>query len=83
MIFLVMNLSKVGETIKFLRLKNTALSQEDFAKSIGLERSYMSRVESGKKNITLETLDIICKGLGITITEFFLTYDEMLPIEKR
>lgn len=83
MIFLVMNLSKVGETIKFLRLKNTALSQEDFAKSIGLERTYMSRVESGKKNITLETLDIICKGLGITITEFFLTYDEMLPIEKR
>lgn len=78
-----MNLSKVGETIKFLRLKNTALSQEDFAKSIGLERTYMSRVESGKKNITLETLDIICKGLGITITEFFLTYDEMLPIEKR
>ena len=83
MLFLVMNLSKVGETIKFLRLKNTALSQEDFAKSIGLERTYMSRVESGKKNITLETLDIICKGLGITITEFFLTYDEMLPIEKR
>ena len=78
-----MNLNKVGETIKFLRLKNTALSQEDFAKSIGLERTYMSRVESGKKNITLETLDIICKGLGITITDFFLTYDEMLPIEKR
>lgn len=77
-----MNLEKIGETIKFLRLKNTSLSQEDFAKLIGLERSYMSRVESGKKNITLETLDIICKGLGITVTQFFLTYEEMLPIKK-
>ena len=72
---------KVGETIKFLRIKNTYLSQEEFASKIGLERTYLSRVESGQKNITLETLDIICKGLEVTITEFFIVYDEMLPIE--
>ncbi len=75
-------LEKVGETIRFLRLRNTNLSQEEFAKKIGLERTYMSRVESGKKNITLETLDVICKGLGISLTQFFLSYDEMLPIDK-
>ena len=75
-----MDILKVGETIKFLRIKNTNLSQEEFAQKVGLDRTYLSRVESGQKNITLETLDIICKGLGVTITNFFITYDEMLPI---
>ena len=76
-----MDIIKVGETIKFLRNKNTNLSQEEFATKVGLDRTYLSRVESGQKNITLETLDVICKGLGVTITEFFITYDEMLPID--
>lgn len=77
-----MDIFKVGETIKFLRNKNTGLSQEEFAIKIGLDRSYLSRVESGQKNITLETLNEICSGLGVTITEFFITYDEMLPIDS-
>lgn len=76
-----MDIIKIGETIKFLRIKNTNLSQEDFAIKVGLDRTYLSRVESGQKNITLDTLDVICKGLGVSITEFFITYDEMLPIE--
>jgi len=77
-----MDISKVGETIKFLRNKNTNLSQEEFAVKVGLDRTYLSRVESGQKNITLETLNEICNGLGVTITEFFLVYDEMLPIDS-
>jgi len=76
-----MDIIKVGETIKFLRIKNTNLSQEEFATKVGLDRTYLSRVESGQKNITLDTLDIICKGLGVSITDFFITYDEMLPIK--
>lgn len=77
-----MDIVKVGETIKFLRNKNTNLSQDDFATKVGLDRTYLSRVESGQKNITLETLNEICKGLGVTITEFFIAYDEMLPIDN-
>lgn len=78
-----MNIVKVGETIKFLRNKNTNLSQDEFATKVGLDRTYLSRIESGQKNITLETLSEICKGLGVTITEFFITYDEMLPIDNK
>ena len=77
-----MDIVKVGETIKLLRNKNTNLSQDEFATKVGLDRTYLSRVESGQKNITLETLNEICKGLGVTITEFFITYDEMLPIDN-
>ena len=43
-----MDIIKIGETIKFLRIKNTNLSQEDFAIKVGLDRTYLSRVESGQ-----------------------------------
>lgn len=44
-----MDIVKVGETIKFLRNKNTNLSQDEFATKVGLDRTYLSRVESGQK----------------------------------
>ena len=47
------------------------MSQEEFAKYIGVDRTYMSRLESRKKNLTLETLSKICVGLGITLKDFF------------
>lgn len=76
-----MDIIKIGETIKFLRNKNTNLSQEEFAMKIGFDRTYLSKVESGHKNITLETLSEICKGLGVTLKEFFITYEDMFPID--
>ena len=50
-----MDLKAIGERIKELRLKNS-MSQEAFAEKIGLDRSYICRIESGQKNLTLETL---------------------------
>ena len=32
---------------------------------------YMSKIEAGKQNLTLETLNKICEGLGITLKELF------------
>ena len=43
-----MNLVILGETIKYIRLNNTKLSQEDLADKVGLERTYISKIESGK-----------------------------------
>lgn len=61
----------IGERIKFLRTSLLNMSQEDFAKKIGLDRTYMSKIEAGKQNLTLETLNKICEGLGITLKELF------------
>ena len=66
-----MNLKLIGERIKNLRITNNVLSQEDFSKSIGFDRTYMSRIESGKQNLTIKTLIKICDGLNITLKDFF------------
>lgn len=61
----------IGQRVRELRISKTSLSQEDFASLIGLDRTYLSRVESGKQNLTLESISIICSGLHISLSEFF------------
>ena len=66
-----MDLKIIGERIKYLRTNRVFLSQEDFSIKLGYDRTYMSRVESGRQNITIETLIKICEGLEISLKEFF------------
>ena len=66
-----MDLKIIGERIKQLRVSRTGLSQEEFAKRIGIERTYFCRVESGKQNLTLETIVKICNGLDMPLKDFF------------
>ena len=66
-----MELNAVGHRIKDLRLSRTSLSQSEFAHLIGLDRTYLCRVESGKQNLKMDTLLKICNGLGVSIKEFF------------
>ena len=61
---------ELGERIKELR-KMTGLSQEKFALKIGMDRTYFATVESGKRNISLNNIEKIAKGLNITISELF------------
>ena len=39
------------------------------AEKLGIDRSYISDMECGKKNVCLPTLDVIAKGLGLTISQ--------------
>lgn len=66
-----MLLKEVGLRIQELRKERLNITQSEFAKRLGYDRTFLSRVERGVQNITLETLDKICDGLGITIKEFF------------
>lgn len=61
----------IGNRIKELRMNKAFLSQEEFAKKINIDRTYMCRIESGEKNLTIETLMKICDGLGVSLKEFF------------
>lgn len=61
----------IGQRIKELRISKTNLSQEDFAKKIGVDRTYLSKVENGKQNLTMESISLICSGLNISLNEFF------------
>jgi len=54
----------VGNKVKALR-KNQELSQEAFADKCGFARSYMSRIERGKANLSLDAIEIISIALNV------------------
>jgi transcriptional regulator with XRE-family HTH domain len=48
------------------RLREEAgFSQERFAESIGFHRTYVSAVELGKRNVSLDNIDKIAKALEV------------------
>lgn len=63
-------LVKFGQRIRELRQK-TGLSQEKFALMIGMDRTYFSSFESGKRNISLLNIKKIADGLEITVDKLF------------
>jgi len=61
---------KVGQRITELR-KAKNLSQQKFAYEADIERTFLTHIEKGRKNISLGTLERILKALDISITKFF------------
>lgn len=53
----------IGEAIKKARLKQN-LTQEELGERIGVKRSQICKLESGKSSITLSTMSKIFKALG-------------------
>lgn len=61
---------KLGKNVKFQRIKK-GLSQEDLAAFIKVDKAYVSRVENGKKNLTLKSLIRISQALNIDLAVLF------------
>lgn len=61
---------ELGKRIKELRNK-TGLSQEKFALSIGMDRTYLASVEAGRRNISIRNIKKIADGLGVSLSELF------------
>lgn len=62
---------KIGEYIKTER-KKQGLSQEGLAMKSEIDRAYMSSIEKGQRNISIQILyQIISKGLNKSLAEFF------------
>jgi len=53
---------------------------EKFANQIGMDRSYLSGVENGKRNISFIRLLRILRGLGISPLDFFEGIDIETPL---
>lgn len=69
---------KIGKHIKNLRMEKLGMTQEQFASVLGVDRTYLSRVESGKQNLTIDTLSMICEKLDVSLVDFFKGIDELL-----
>ena len=67
---------KLGITIKELR-KEQGMSQETFAYESGIDRRYMSDIENGKRNISLDILERIADKLEISLSKLFQKVEEL------
>lgn len=71
---------KFGTRIKELRAV-TGLSQEAFADKCGFARSYMSRVERGGANPSIDAIEVLAVALGVQIRDLFT--DAPIKLKKR
>lgn len=67
-------LTSFGKRCRALRA-DTGMSQEAFANSIGMDRSYYASIETGMRNVTLVSMDKISRGLGICLSELLREVD--------
>ncbi|MBL8789034.1 MAG: helix-turn-helix transcriptional regulator [Rhizobiales bacterium] len=54
---------RLGLAVKDYR-KRMDVSQEELAMRIGADQAYVSRIEAGQMNVTLETLELIADALN-------------------
>ena len=63
---------KIGQRIRELR-KELGISQEALAYKAGVDRTYVTDVENGRRNVSVEILERLIKALDISVTDFFTT----------
>lgn len=63
-----------GDRIRYLR-KRKGLSQEAFSFECNLDRTYVSQVEQGRRNISLQNIKAMADALGVSIVDLFAPSD--------
>ena len=63
-------LTRFGERVRSLR-KERGISQEKFAELCGLDRTYISGIERGTRNVSLINIETISHALGISKSDLF------------
>lgn len=61
---------RFGNRIRTLR-QARGLSQEAFADLCGLDRTYISGIERGVRNISLRNIEVLAKALNISLSDLF------------
>ena len=59
----------IGARIRFLREQN-GLTQVTFANMVNVERTYLSKIESGERNPSIDMLERIAGGFDMSLSEF-------------
>ncbi|WP_299583558.1 helix-turn-helix transcriptional regulator [uncultured Sunxiuqinia sp.] len=65
---------KIGLRIRELRL-HKKLSQEQLALKAEIDRTYITSVENGRRNVSIILIDKIIRALDTTFEDFFKGYD--------
>lgn len=73
-------IAEVGNRIRLFR-KQKGMSQEELGNRLGLTKSYISRLENGKKPISLDRLETIAEVLEVNVD--YLLVDKTKLIEHK
>ena len=60
----------VGKRVRELR-NSIGISQEKLADLAGLDRTYITSVECGKRNISIVNIEKLANALRVSLKEFF------------
>jgi XRE family transcriptional regulator, regulator of sulfur utilization len=69
-------LKKLGERLRLYR-KEKGYSLEQLGELAGLHHNYIGLVERGEKNLTVESLQKLAKGLEVPLEQLFHSIDPM------
>lgn len=60
--------ARFGTRLRYFRQKR-GWTQVVMADAVGIDRSYISDMERGKKNVCLPTLEVLAQAFGVTISQ--------------
>lgn len=58
------------------RRHERSLSQEELADICGLHRTYVGSVERGERNVTISSLELLARALGVSAADLLTPEDE-------
>jgi len=70
-----MKKSRLAALLRQVRA-NANLTQSQLAEKIGQTQSYVSKYENGEQRLDLIELELVCKAVGVSLTDFVERYLE-------
>lgn len=64
-----------GKAVRVIR-QDKKISQEELGDLCGLHRTYISDIELGKRNVSLENIDKIANALQVKKSELFIEVEQ-------
>ena len=61
---------RFGRCVRKLRME-AGLNQTEFGERCGFYQTYLSRIENGQANPTLNAIEVIANALGLTVYELW------------
>ena len=74
--------AQLGHRIRALR-KRQGLSQEELAHRAGVHWTYVSAVERGQRNVSIDSIGRIAQGLQITLKHLFSSFTRRLQLPPK
>ncbi len=66
---------RFGKAVRYRR-NELEISQEELAERANLHRTYISDLERGRRNVSLENIEKLAKALNLSISELIQRVDD-------